>query len=132
MPADTAIEAPRSPLARSGVTNESRLFVEGDGRSAWARRYRDLVEIHVADLGGPERLSEAQRALIRRAVALTIECERREGRLSAGQDEDLGVYVTAANALRRILVTLGLERRARDVTPRFKDYLDSRVKGAKP
>jgi hypothetical protein len=41
-----------------------RLFVEGgDGRSAWALRWKGLILAHVSDLGGPEDLSEAQISL---------------------------------------------------------------------
>jgi hypothetical protein len=59
------------------------LFVEkGDDRSAWARRYRDLIFAHTSDLGGASAVSEAQAALIRRAATLQIELELLEGRLS--------------------------------------------------
>jgi hypothetical protein len=92
------------------------LFVEGDGRGAWARRWRDLIEAHVADLGGAEALSSAERSLIKRASTLEIELEQVEGRLSMGKAQDLAVYATAASHLRRIFETLGLDRKARDVT----------------
>jgi hypothetical protein len=42
----------KSPRLRSRVSNGKRTFVEGDGRSPWARRWRDLIEAHVADMGG--------------------------------------------------------------------------------
>jgi hypothetical protein len=38
--------------SRSAVTSDRRLLTGGDPNSAWARRYRDLVARHVADLGG--------------------------------------------------------------------------------
>jgi hypothetical protein len=43
----------RSPAQRSAVSNGKRLFVEGDGRSPWSRRYYDLVALHVSDLVAP-------------------------------------------------------------------------------
>jgi hypothetical protein len=46
------------PRQRSAVTNGRRLFVDGDGNSAWSRRYRDLIAGHVSDLGGADHLSE--------------------------------------------------------------------------
>ena len=59
------------------------MFVEkGDDRSAWARRYRDLIFAHTSDLGGASAVSEAQAALIRRAATLQIELELLEGKLS--------------------------------------------------
>jgi hypothetical protein len=103
---------------RSKVTNGKRMFVQGHGWSPWARRWRDLIEIHSIDLsaGDPAILSEAQRSLIKRAATLEIELEQVEGRLSMGKAQDLAVYATAASHLRRIFETLGLDRKQRDVT----------------
>jgi hypothetical protein len=51
-------DTPRRLLkTRSRVTNGRKLFVKGDGSSAWARRWKDLVNIHIADKGGPDRVS---------------------------------------------------------------------------
>jgi hypothetical protein len=38
------------PQARSRVTNGKQLFADAtvDGRSTWARRLRDLIDLHVA------------------------------------------------------------------------------------
>src|SRR5262249_32066312 len=69
---------------RSAVTNGRRAFVEGNGQSAWARRYRDLAHAHIADLGGAEKLSEAQISLCRRAATIELELEQMEGKLSLG------------------------------------------------
>jgi hypothetical protein len=103
---------------RSKVTNGKRMFVEGHGWSPWARRWRDLIEIHSNDLsaGDPTLLSEAQRSLVKRAATLEIELEQVEGRLSMGKAQDLATYATAASHLRRIFETLGLDRKQRDVT----------------
>jgi hypothetical protein len=111
-------KAPMAKKQRSKVTNGRRMFVEGNGWSAWARRWRDLIELHTLDLGGdPSSLSEAQRSMIKRAATIEIELEQIEGRLSEGKAADLAVYATASSHLRRLLETLGLDRKARDVTP---------------
>ena len=60
----TASEAP-SKKTRSVLTNGRSLFVEGDGRGPWARRFRDLCGLHASDLGGDAHLSEARKSLIR-------------------------------------------------------------------
>ena len=44
-----------------------------DGRSALARRYRDLVATFTSDMGGDP--SEAEKQLIRRAESLSVWCE---------------------------------------------------------
>jgi hypothetical protein len=98
------------------VTNGKRLFVEGDGRSPWSRRYYDLVSLHVSDMGGRDNLSEGQLALVKRSSTLQVELEQMEGRLSLGEAVDLDVYQRCSNSLRRLLESLGLHhgRKARD------------------
>ena len=61
----------RNPSRESQVTTGKRCFVDiGDGRSAWAKRWGDLILAHANDLGGLEMLSEAQISLCRRASAI--------------------------------------------------------------
>ena len=102
---------------RSAVTSGRKAFIAGDPNSAWARRFHDLVMGHVSDLGGRSTMSEAQFALCKRAAGLECELEQMEGRMSQGEEINLDGYGRAASHLRRILETLGLERKARDVTP---------------
>jgi len=113
----------RPKRIRSAVSNGRRLFVDGDGNSAWSRRYRDLIVGHVSDLGGRDMLSEAQLSLIKRASTLELELEQAEGRLSKGEQIDLDCYGRAASHLRRILESLGLERKPRDVGLSLGDLL---------
>ena len=104
-----------SPSNRSAVTNGSQLFAEKlDQRSAWARRFRDLIQLHLSDLGGFEDCSESQVSLVRRAATLEIELERLEYEF-ARPDRTVGNraldrYSMLTNTLRRLLTTLGLER----------------------
>jgi hypothetical protein len=58
---DTRRVASRSPTLRSKLSNGSKLLPMTDGRSATARRFKDLVEDIAADLGGKAMLSEGQR-----------------------------------------------------------------------
>jgi hypothetical protein len=112
-----------SKRKRSAVTNGSRAFIEGDGNSPWYRRCKDLTAAHIEDLGGPGMLSQAQISLCRRAAVLEVELERIEGQLSLGADADLDSYNRIAGGLRRLLEALGIERRARDVTPSLADII---------
>jgi hypothetical protein len=60
----------------SRVTKGKQLFVEcGDARSAWSRRWWDLVLAHIVDLGGFELVSEAQISICRHASTLEVELE---------------------------------------------------------
>jgi hypothetical protein len=106
----------RAKRPRSAVTSGRQMFVQGDPNSAWARRFHDLIQGHVSDLGGRLAMSEAQFALCKRAAGLECELEQMEGRLSQGEEINLDSYGRAASHLRRILETLGLGRKARDVT----------------
>jgi hypothetical protein len=122
--------ARRKPEARSRVGNGKTLLPMVDGRSATARRFKDLVEDIAADLGGQDHLSEGQRQLIRRAAMLSAECERMEA-MAARNDRrpdgaiawrsevpfvfDLEIYGTLCDRLGRLFGRLGLERVARPV-----------------
>jgi hypothetical protein len=86
-----------------------------DGRTALARRYRDILEQLIADIGGDP--SEAQSLILRRAATLAVWCEQSEAGLAQGKPLDIAEFTTAVNALRRLLADTGLERRSRDVTP---------------
>jgi hypothetical protein len=79
------VSGARSPRVRSRVTNGRMLFLEGNGRTPWTRRWRDLFEAHSADLGGADCLSEAQRSLIRRCTTIEVQLEQIEGQFVEGQ-----------------------------------------------
>jgi hypothetical protein len=95
----------------------------GDGRSATARRFKDLVEDISADLGGKDFLSEGQRQLIRCAAMLSAEAERLEAMAVRDErfthtdwraDKNNSKFVLC-DRLGRLFDRLGLERRARPV-----------------
>src|SRR5689334_13287246 len=105
MPSIRPINTRRPAALRSKVTNGRSLFVAGgDGRGAWARRLRDVVEAHVSDLGGADNISEAERSIVRRIATLTVELERLEAKFAIGKgsDSDLDLYQRAAGNLRRL------------------------------
>jgi hypothetical protein len=114
---------------RSRITNGA-VLPDVDGRSTWVRRLRDLIALHVADLGGEEATSEAERSIVRRAATLTVELERLEAKFAtAGQAEagDLALYTTTSNTLKRLLEAVGLRRRTRDVTPELHHYISGQA-----
>jgi hypothetical protein len=58
--------------------------------------------------------------------AIVADCE---ARWAAGQQVELAEYFMAVNTQRRVLATLGLRRRPRDVTPpSVADYLAHKAK----
>jgi hypothetical protein len=108
------------------VTN-GRDFLPGiDKRSYWAKRARELLAIHVSDLGGAEACTEAEKSIVRRAAVLTIELERLEKRFAVATDvshPDLDMYGRLSTKLLQLLMAVGLSRRSRDVTPTIDQYL---------
>ncbi len=125
-----AIDAPRGDasgtvkprIARQGYIRFLTMR-DLDGRSRAAARCRELARELEVDLGGADRLSSAQRQLIQRAAVLAAQLEDFETRWCLGEEVELPDYLAAINVQRRILVSLGLERRARDVTPSLREYL---------
>ena len=127
------IEATSSPLSelpsrtRSAVTNQKDLLPGLDGRSASARRFRDLVNAFVADMGGLDRCSEIKLGLVRRLAATTVQAEMLEARMVNGEAIDIATLCTLASTTVRLSQRLGLERRARNVTPSVGQYLAART-----
>ena len=115
MLADLPLSAPQSRW----FSRRSRLrsLDELDGRTAAAIRARRLVASLLADAGGEANATEGMRQLIQRAAVIGAFCEDVETRWIAGESIDLEPYLAAANTQKRVLATIGLERRSRDVTP---------------
>jgi hypothetical protein len=97
-----------------------------DGRTRAMCKVRALGAAIENDLGGADRLTQGQRQLVQRAAVLGALIEDVEARWAAGDAIDIAGYLSAINAQRRVLATLGLQRVARDVTPSLAAYLASR------
>lgn len=117
---------------KSKITNNGAKLPDVDGRTADARRYRDVIRQHGQDLGGDDALTEAQRSLIRRAACLQIELERMEQSFVLAEGatvKQLDAHSRISNVMMRLLVTLRLHkgRIARDVNPvPLHDYISKR------
>src|SRR5215469_4510814 len=116
---------PTYPLRRtisrkpSKVTSGKRMFIDplADGRTAWAKRWNDLVLTHASDLGGYDMLSEAQISICRRAAALECELEAMEGRMSAGIPIEIEVYGRLTGRLCRLFEIIGVRRLTKPIDP---------------
>ena len=114
---------------RARISNGSSILPGVDGRSVWVRRLRDLIGLHLSDLGGEAAASEAERSIIRRAATLTVELERMEAAFAVAgeaQPDQLDLYQRTANSLRRLLESVGLGRRPHDITPSLHEYIEGR------
>lgn len=110
------------PQARARVSNGSEILEGIDGRTATARRFRDVLAEIISDLGGVDRLSEGQRQLARRCAMLAVECEKLEALGVAGQAINLETYGQLTDRMGRAFQRLGLKRVPRNVTPTIEEY----------
>jgi hypothetical protein len=111
------------PAVRSRVTNHRDLLPGLDGRSASARRYRDLVNSYIADMGGIDQCSDIKLGLLRRLAAVTVQSELIEARMINGEAVDIGTLCTLASTTVRLSQRLGIERVPRDTGVTLADYL---------
>lgn len=98
--------AARSPAVRSAVTNGSKALAGVDGRSATARRYRDLIADFARELGGTNQLTTAEQGLLRQAATLTLRAEQMAAVVVRGEAVDNGELVKLSSEARRILTSL--------------------------
>jgi len=101
-----------------------------DMRTRAGRLYKATREAIIADLGGRDMLSHAELELIDRAAGLATRLNAADAEMLGGEPPSLaaGEYATLANSLNRILVTIGLKRRPRDVTPDLRSYMAVRAR----
>jgi hypothetical protein len=88
---------------RSKVTNGT-LLAHADGRSADARRFRDLVIAIEAEVGGT--LGELERGLVRQAAAVSLRTEQMQEALVRGEKVDDDALIRMSGEARRILSSL--------------------------
>jgi hypothetical protein len=93
-----------------------------DRRTAAYRNADQLLHEILTDLGGEASASAGQRELAQRAAVLAAMIADSEAKWLRGDPIDLSGYLASVNAHRRILATLGLSRRARDITPDPLEY----------
>lgn len=108
----------------NGVVTAKGLVATGDGRTVWARRYRDTVVLIANDLGGIDALSELKLGLVRRAACLMLETERLESRLANGEIVDIDLLARLSSHLRRIAESIGLDRVTRDRAPSIAEIAE--------
>src|SRR5271166_3326740 len=103
MQVDTGEVVSRPATVRSAISNGSRLLAGVDGRSAPARRFRDLIADLINEHGGKGALSAAQLGVIRQAAAINLHLERLQAAIVRGAPVD-------SDTPRRILASLRKQR----------------------
>jgi hypothetical protein len=102
--------------ARKGRKTRLLTLADIDGRTSAYKETRRLIdEMIESDLGGSAALSTGEKQLVQRAAVLGAVLTDIESRWIEGQPIDATVYCTVVNAQRRVLETIGLRRRAKQV-----------------
>lgn len=122
----------RKADARSRVTNGHDILPGVDQRSTHARRYRDLISLIVADQGGLDRMSESRLQLIRRFAAQSVQAEAMEADLANGKTIDVAQHSLLCSTLVRLAQRIGIDRRAKNITPTLRDYLEGKAVDQEP
>jgi hypothetical protein len=98
------VRPPRAkPMARSKVSNGAKLLAGVDGRSAVARRLRDILYGLTVEF---EINSESDHVLVKQAAVLTILSEELQAKVVRGELIDHKAILNLAGQLRRTLATL--------------------------
>jgi len=120
---------PRKASARSRVSNGGHILPDVDGRSAVARRYRDIAAQIIADMGGASQCAEARLQLIRRFAAAAVLAEQMEARLANGQSINITDHALLSSTLVRLAQRIGIDRRSRNTTPSRRNTSKGRQSG---
>lgn len=100
------------PQARSAITNGKKLFEHEPTRARSERRFRDLLEAYTDQF---EIVTEADKALVRNAAALTFEQEEMAAAKMRGERVNGDDLVRMSSELRRVLSEL--KRRSQTDAP---------------
>jgi hypothetical protein len=79
------------------------------------------------DLGGADNLTVAEQQITQHAAVLGAIIEHHEALWISGEDVNVHEVLASVNCQRRLLTELGLQRRAKDVTPNLRQYLEGKV-----
>jgi hypothetical protein len=109
---------------RSKLTNVKDSLPDVNGRSVLYRRFKDIARLVAADQGGLDALSEARVQLVRRFAATCVMAEQIEADMCNGLKVSIERHTALSSTLVRLGARIGIDRRAKNVTPNLTDYLE--------
>jgi hypothetical protein len=115
----------RKSHGRSRLTNKKDLLPGVDGRTVIYRRFRDIASQVALDQGGLDQLSEARLQLVRRFAAAAVLAEQLEAALANGEEINVERHALLCSTLTRLAQRIGIDRRAKNITPTVADYVAS-------
>ena len=96
-----------------------------DQRSRAHRQFDAIARGIAADKGGEANLSTVEKHLIENFAGIAVVINDINARLLLGEEVDLLELCTLSSTSVRLASRLGLGRRAKDVTPDLREYLDA-------
>ncbi|MCC5977024.1 MAG: hypothetical protein JJU21_03080 [Salinarimonas sp.] len=93
-----------------------------DRRTQAYQRTAEILEGVMSDMGGADRCTTLERSLAESVAVMGAMIRDLEVRFLKGEAVDITEYTALINARRREATTIGLKRRARDVTPNIEEY----------
>jgi hypothetical protein len=97
---------------KSAVTNGSEILPGLDGRSGAGRRYRDLVNIYLEQLGGAKQVHEPKLGVLRQLAQITVKAEQLGAAMAKGEKVNTAELCTLASTVLRLSMRLGFEHSA--------------------
>jgi hypothetical protein len=125
----------RPSTSRSAISNGSRLLDGVDGRSATARRFRDLCLAYEQEISSGETLTEIERGTARQAAALAIRSEQLQRDIVNGKDIDPDHLTRISGSIKRLLDMVkakGAKRKTTEPVADLAAYLASKSSGGAP
>ena len=116
LPSERRFDAPAKRRNKGRIRRQLLTRDQLDGRTNAAKLFDKLVVDIENDLGGRDRLSTIERALIEGFAGATLTLHDLNTRLALGQEIDLNQHAQAVSAMVRVASRLGISRRAKDVT----------------
>jgi hypothetical protein len=106
-----------------------RSLTDLDQRKREVQEFERILAALISDLGGEDQATEAQRQLAIVAAAWSVTHSDYVWRKLHGVPVETADWNIAAGTLRRTLLALGLERRAKDVTKTLEEHLAGKKTG---
>jgi hypothetical protein len=107
---------------RSRVTNGSRTLIGVKGSSKYGRRYRDLIALYTAEVGGV--LTQFEMAMVKQAAALAIQSEMMQAAIINGESVNSDDLIRLSSEVRRILAEIaGKAGKRKPAGPTLSQYM---------
>ena len=119
--------------SRSALTNANRLILgDVDGRTAICRRYRDVRDQILIDLGGTDSVPAIKYMVVEQVASLAVMAEEQIGyKLAEDKKYDHKIHMNLIKQIGPLARILGLRRVPRNISPDseivdLEDYISQR------